>query len=305
MIIVTKKVIIDTDIGSDIDDAMALALAIKSFEIEIKGITTVYGDVDLRARLAKKLLDLGDCPNIGVYAGIEKPLLRERDVWMAGHEGDGVLDEGEIISYESQHAVDFIIDTIMNAPGEVTLIPIGPLTNIATAIIREPRIADNVKEIILMGGVTRLSKDSLHLPITEHNIHSDPEAASVVFNSSAAITMVGVDVTHQVTIGREHQRQLENSTPLNNAIAKQMEKWFDFIEEDITLMHDPLTVSLLLDRNLVKTAKGTISVIYDHRHPTGQTLFTLDQAGNVEVCLEVESEQFLNLLMHKLLDGNN
>src|SRR5699024_7544534 len=231
VIIVTKKVIIDTDIGSDIDDAMALALAIKSFEIEIKGITTVYGDVDLRARLAKKLLDLGDCPNIGVYAGIEKPLLRERDVWMAGHEGDGVLDEGEIISYESQHAVDFIIDTIMNAPGEVTLILIGPLTNIATAIIREPRIADNVKEIILMGGVTRLSKDSLHLPITEHNIHSDPEAASVVFNSSAAITMVGVDVTHQVTIGREHQRQLENSTPLNNAIAKQMEKWFDFIEE--------------------------------------------------------------------------
>lgn len=299
-----NRVIIDTDVGSDIDDAMALALAMKSDEIYIEGVTTVYGDTLLRAKLAKKLLTLGNAEEVKVYPGIELPLLHNREVWMAGHEGDGVLEDYETLEVEAEHGVDFIIRTIMDNPHEITLIPIGPLTNIAAAIIREPKVAENVKEIILMGGVTRLGDNGLKIRQIEHNIKSDPEAASLVFRSQAKITMVGLDVTMKVKFTKSERDQLKASgLPLNDALVKMLDRWFDFIEEDFTLMHDPLTVSLLLDRSLVKTEKVTIEVEYDHRHPTGQTVATYDESGNVDLCLDVDSERFNELLLGVLLKG--
>lgn len=298
----TNRIIIDTDIGSDIDDAMALALAMRSKEIILEGITTVYGDVDLRAKLAKKLLQLGGRDDVKVFAGINQPLLHNRDIWMAGHEGEGVLTNYEDVSYENGHAVDFIIKTIMENPGEITLIPIGPFTNIASAIIREPKIIENVKEIVLMGGVTRLGNNALELPKDEHNIRCDPEAAALVFRSGAPIVMVGLDVTYKVTINKNDRDQLEASKdPLNLALVKQLDRWFDFIKEDTTKMHDPLTVSLMIDRSIVTTEKMNIHVDYDHRQMTGQTVALPDQNGNVEVCLEVDSKKFTTILLERLL----
>ncbi|WP_106767669.1 nucleoside hydrolase [Paenibacillus faecalis] len=300
----TNRIIIDTDIGSDIDDAMALALAMRSKELVIEGITTVYGDVDLRAKLAKKLLQLGGRDDVKVFAGINQPLLHNRDIWMAGHEGEGVLTDYEHIKYEHDHAVDFMVKTIMDHPGEITLIPIGPLTNIAAAIIREPKIVEHVKEIILMGGVTRLGHNALELPKDEHNIRCDPEAAALVFRSGAPIVMVGLDVTYQVTLSKDDRNRLEASQdPLNLALVKQLDRWFDFINEDTTKMHDPLTVSLMIDRSMVKTEKMSVYVDYDHRQMTGQTVALPDQNGNVEVCLEVDSQQFSTILFDRLLSN--
>lgn len=298
-----NRLIIDTDIGSDIDDAMALALAMKSKEIIIEGITTVYGNAELRARITKKLLQLGNQKNIKVFAGVSQSLLFNRDIWMAGHEGEGILTEDEHIEYDSGHAVDFIIQTIMKNPGEITLIAIGPLTNIATAIIREPSIVKNVKEIIIMGGVTRLGDNSLTLPINEHNIRCDPEAASIVFSSKAPICMVGLDVTYKVTFTKFHRDQLENSkTPLNLALVNQLDRWFAFIKEDITKMHDPLTVSIAINKDIVKTEKAKVHVEYDHRQMTGTTIAIPDKSGNVEICLDVDSRRFNNILLRRLLD---
>lgn len=298
----TNRIIIDTDIGSDIDDAMALALAMRSKEVIIEGITTVYGDVDLRAKLAKKLLQLGGRNDVKVFAGINQPLLHNRDIWMAGHEGEGVLTNYDDVMYENGHAVDFIIETIMENPGEITLIPIGPFTNIAAAIIREPKIVENVKEIVMMGGVTRLGDNALELPKDEHNIRCDPEAAALVFRSGAPIVMVGLDVTYKVTIDRDARDQLEASKdPLNLALVKQLDRWFDFINEDTTKMHDPLTVSLMIDRSIVTTKKMNIHVEYDHRQLTGQTVALPNQNGNVEVCLEVDSKKFNRILLDRLL----
>ena len=298
----TNRIIIDTDIGSDIDDAMALALAMRSKEVIIEGITTVYGDVNLRAKLAKKLLLLGGRNEVKVFAGINQPLLHNRDIWMAGHEGEGVLTNYDDVTYENGHAVDFIIETIMKNPGEITLIPIGPLTNIAAAIIREPKIVENVKEIVLMGGVTRLGDNALELPKDEHNIRCDPEAAALVFRSGTPIVMVGLDVTYKVTINKNDRDQLEASKdPLNLALVKQLDRWFEFIQEDTTKMHDPLTVSLMIDRNIVKTEKMSIHVDYDHRQMTGQTVAIPDQKGNVEVCLEVDNKKFTRILLERLL----
>jgi purine nucleosidase len=300
-----ESIILDTDIATDVDDAMALALAIRSPEIDLKGVTTVYGDVKLRARLAKKLLQLGGKEDIPVYAGIEQPLLRNREVWWPGHEGKGVLeDEGEAIRVEEQHAVDFIIETVMANSGQITLVPIGPLTNIAAALIREPLLAQHVKQIILMGGVTRLGDNGDELSPVEHNIKCDPEAASVVFSSKAPIIMVGLDVTMKVSIHRAEQQQLIHSgDPLNFTLGTLIGQWLDVIQQDWTTMHDPLTVSLLIDRSLVSTKRMKVTVDYDHRHPTGTTVAVRDDAGNVEVGLGVDSKRFLAILMARLTNN--
>lgn len=295
------RLILDTDIASDVDDAMALALAIRSPELTLEGVTTVYGDVRLRARLAKKLLQLGGRDDVPVYAGIEKPLLHNREVWWAGHEGEGVLTAEEI-AFEDAHAVDFMIEKIMSNPGEITLVPIGPLTNIAAAIIREPRVADHVKEIVLMGGVTRLGDNGAELPPIEHNIKCDPEAASLVFSCGAPIVMAGLDVTMKVQITRDEVGLLERSgDPLNSALAKLIDRWLSAIRSDRTAMHDPLAVSLLIDRSLVETKKMNVHVEYDHRHPSGQTVAVLDPNGRVDVCLGVDATRFLRLLIERLV----
>lgn len=300
-----NRIIIDTDIGSDIDDALAIALALRSPELKVEGITTVYGNSDLRAKMAAKMLQLSGKTDIPVMAGLDNSLLGNRPIWMAGHEGDGLLEEGETLVYDSRHAVDFIIDTVMSHPGEITLIPIGPLTNIATSLIREPKVAKNVKEIVLMGGVTRLGNNGVDLRVVEHNIACDPEAASVVFGSGAPIVMVGLDVTLKVQITeKERQELIQSNNPLNLKLADMMGRWFDFVKEEHTFMHDPLTVSLLIDRSLVKTKKMSVQIEYDHRPRTGQTVASFTEDANVEVCLDVDSDRLVRLLMSRLLSGD-
>ena len=300
-----ERIIIDTDIGSDVDDAMALALAMRSTELIIEGVTTVYGDVELRAQLAAKLLDLGNRSDIKVYKGLEQTILHNREVWWAGHEGDGVIDSQSNYQIEETHAVDFIIETVMKNPGEITLVPIGPLTNIAAAIIREPKIVENVKRINMMGGVARIGDNALSLPYIEHNIKCDPEAASLVFGSKAKITMVGLDVTMKVQISEDDKNRLkESGDPLNLALSGLIEKWFDFIESDHSAMHDPLAIALLLDSTLVKTERTKVSVMYDHQSITGQTIAVSDVNGNVDICLDVETERFNQLLLSRLIKTN-
>ncbi|CAH0119777.1 Pyrimidine-specific ribonucleoside hydrolase RihB [Paenibacillus sp. CECT 9249] len=301
-----NRVIIDTDIGSDIDDAMAIALAMRSPEITIEGITTVYGDAHLRARMVAKMLQYGGRQDVPVFAGIDRPLLHNREVWMAGHEGVGLIEESEELLYEDKHAVDFIVETVMANPGQITLIPIGPLTNIAASIVREPRIARNVKEIILMGGVARLGDNGADIRHVEHNIVSDPESASLVFRSGAPIVMVGLDVTLKVVISERERRQLlESGDSLNVALAGMMERWFQYNNEDFTFMHDPLTVALVIDRSLVKTKKMKVNVEYDHRLKTGQTIAVQAEDANVDICLDVDPDRMVKLLMERLLRGDS
>lgn len=301
------KVILDTDIGSDIDDAFALALALRSSEIDLIGVTTVYGDTKVRGHIAKRLINLTD-KQVPVYCGLETTLLNNRPIWMAGHEGDDLSFEPQDLELEEMHAVDFIIEQIMGNPGEVTLIGIGPLTNIAMAIIKEPKIVENVREVLIMGGITRLGSsattpESLARP-TEHNITSDPEAASVVYSAGLPLTMVGLDVTMQVKLFQEDVELLANSEDkLNLEILKMLKTWFEFIEEDFTLLHDPLTVSLLLNRDLVQTKDLEIKVDYTSVHPSGQTLAV--GAGKTSVALEVEVEEFKKTIMNILLKGEN
>lgn len=251
-------------------------------------------------------------------AGVRDVLLRNREIWWLGHEGEALLTpEDEKLTYDSRHAVDFMIETVMQNPGEITLVAIGPFTNIAVALAREPRIAENVKNIIVMGGSARFGPGGMELEYIDHNVSRDPESAALLFRSGAPITMCGYDVTRQVLIGPEHIKQLENTQDeLNLAMAGMIRRWLSWWKRDFTAMNDPLCVALLIDPGLCRGKKMNVHVEYDHRHPTGHTICTLPRTPwtppdeldkevpepKVEVCLEVDAERFLKLLMERVCE---
>jgi purine nucleosidase len=200
-----------------------------------------------------------------------------------------------------QHAVDFIIKTVMNNPGQITLVCIAPLTNIALAMIKEPRIIENVKQIILMGGVARLGVNGGALSYTEYNVQCDPEAASVVFSSNAPILMVGLDVTLRAILTPKEREVLAGiNHPLNRELDRLITRWLSFTNRNWCAMHDPLAAALVLDRSLVRTENMRIVVEYDHRHPSGHTIALPDQNGHVEVALDVDTDRFMSMLLNVL-----
>lgn len=276
----TRKILLDTDIGTDVDDCLALALILASPELELVGVTTVYGDVLLRSRMALKLLHLAGRCNVPVAAGIQKPLLGKRPVYWEGHEGQGLLTaaDGALVP-AAGHAVDFIIHTVMARPGEITLVAIGPLTNIAVAFLREPRLSQALAGLTLMGGVVG-DVAALHLPWTEHNFRCDPEAAHIVLQAAVPTRIVPLNVTTQVRIRTEDVAAIEQTgTPFHRAVADQVRRYPRFIERGgWTYLHDPLAVATLLDPSLVHWQAVSAVVETAGEHTAGQLLVTLPPA---------------------------
>ncbi|MBS7635586.1 nucleoside hydrolase [Candidatus Bathyarchaeota archaeon] len=302
-----RKIILDTDIGTDVDDALALTLAMKSRQdVDLQAVTTVHGNVELRSRIALKLLRLAGLKNISVARGIERPLLMDRPIlgW-GGHEGRGFLaSEDETLSPCEHHAVDLMISEVMRMKGELTLVCIGPLTNLAAAIIKEPRIIDNVKGVVIMGGAIRLF-NGLNLPYREHNILCDPEAAKIVFSSGMPITMVPLDVTLKVYIEREDLERIRAvGTPLTDAIASMIEDYLKIVKRSYAWLHDPLALATLIDESLVKTMNMKILVETRGEYTTGLTLALPakqnDEQGQVKVCVDVDANRFRKLFMERI-----
>ena len=203
-----RKIIIDTDPGQD--DAVAILLALASPELEVLGITAVAGNVPLALteKNARKICELAGKPKTKVFAGAIRPLLRQLVTAEEVHGKTGLngphLPE-PTMPLEDQHAVDFIVETLMQeASGSVTLCALGPLTNVALALIREPRIAPRIKEIVLMGG--GFFEGGNVTPTAEFNIYVDPHAAEIVLKSGVPIVMMPLDVTHKALHhGQAHQ----------------------------------------------------------------------------------------------------
>lgn len=201
------RIILDTDPG--IDDALALFLALASPEVTLEAVTTVQGNVSVEQTTynALTLLTLAGRTDIPVAYGSAEPLVRKRvdaaHVHGQNGLGDITLPEPTIASVEQQ-AVDLIIEKIMRNPGEITLVPIGPLTNIALAVRREPRIAQHVREVVIMGGAVRVPGNVT--PSAEFNIFADPHAAHVVFHAGWPLRLVSLDVTTRVSM---HRQQVE------------------------------------------------------------------------------------------------
>ncbi|GAA3534701.1 nucleoside hydrolase [Nonomuraea rosea] len=236
----TMRVVFDTDIGTDVDDALALAVLLGSPEVDLLGCTTVYGDTLLRARLAQRLARLGGRP-LTVVPGAAKTLT-DRPVWWAGHEGvlfpdldQEPVDEGDGVAY--------LIEQVGRAPGQVDVVAVGPLTNIARAITESPSFARDVRHLWLMGG-------RFDDPSPEHNLKCDPEAAAVVFGSGAPITVTGLEITTTVRMDAADVSAIAAAGPLGEALKAEIEQWWRFWDEEWNCPHDPITVLTLVAPSL-------------------------------------------------------
>lgn len=250
----TAKIIIDTDPGQD--DAVAILLALASpDEIAVLGITTVAGNVPLALteKNARIICELAGRPDIAVFAGCDRPLVQPLVTaeHVHGKTGlDGIALPDPTMPLQAAHAVDFIIDTLRAEPsGSVTLCPLGPLTNIATAFTRAPDIMPRVKEIVLMGGA--YFEVGNITPAAEFNIYVDPEAAEIVFQSGVPLVVMPLDVTHKVLTTRP---RIDAIRAIGSPVAHAVASWTDFFERfdmakygaEGAPLHDPCVIAYLL-----------------------------------------------------------
>ncbi|MDR4890120.1 nucleoside hydrolase [Fredinandcohnia sp. QZ13] len=300
-----KKIIFDVDTG--IDDAMAIAYAVNSPELEILGLTTSYGNVavDEATRNTLAVLEkLGK--RIPVFAGSAKPLIRENREGFAkkvhGEDGLGnVLDFEPAASAETQTAVDFIIEQVKNLPNEVTLIAVGPLTNLALALQKAPEIVEFVSEVVIMGGAVFVPGNAT--PHAEANIFTDPEAAKIVLSSGLPITLVGLDVTMQTLLPRE-KVDVWRGSEVGDFFADMVSFYLDFYESANPGiggcgLHDPLAVGVAIDPSLVKTKYIAVDVISEGRED-GRTIPVPEGNPKIHVCTEVDAPTFLDHFLKRV-----
>ncbi|MBN1201859.1 MAG: nucleoside hydrolase, partial [Anaerolineae bacterium] len=227
------KIIIDTDPG--VDDTMAIFFALRSPELDVIGLTTIFGNVhtDLATINALRLLEIADRIDIPVAKGADDPLTGPYEgpvPYVHGDDGQGNVHlPPPMTEPVPQTAAEFIIEQVMSEPGAITLVPIGPLTNIALALRLEPRIAANVRQVVLMGGNALCPGNAS--PSAEANIRNDPEAADIVLGADWPVTMVGLDVTHQVNMTPDHlDRYTQADNPLAQHIARIVPLYREYFE---------------------------------------------------------------------------
>ena len=299
-----KKVILDTDIGDDIDDSFALLLLLESHKFNCLGVTTVFRNSLKRAKMAKQLIrSLGY--DIKVYRGIDDPLKQNIDHLISKEikEKEKYDEDGKYIfpqydksmeneKVEDENAVDFIIRMIHLYPHEVTLIPIGPLTNIASAIKKDPTIVPLIKEIRLMGA-------GLNLNFVERNIFCDPDAAKIVFSSNInKIVAVTINVTSLTSLTEEEVNSLKNNnSKAIKLVYEAMMKWFKHYEFSSPVMHDPLTVASLIDESIINTQLCHLDVDLSK---DGYTFNNDNCPNNVYVSTSLNKEKFFKLFKETL-----
>lgn len=299
-----QKVIIDTDIGDDIDDAFALAFAVNSPELHVLGITTVFRNCVLRAKIAKALLASYEKKDIPVYPGVDIPLIQQ----FTDRENDRFDTKGKLIPCQFDETImknfvpekewgpDFLINSILENPGQITLIPIGPLTNIALAIRKCPEIIPKIKKIVLMGGF-------FYDNTAEWNIMCDPEAARIVFTSGANVFAVGLDVTMKCKLSMEQIKDFERLGSKNSAIlSKMMKSWFKHYQFACPVLHDPLTVGCVIDPTFIKFREHEILIGLEGEERGKTKIKKEPQSGSsiVNIAEDVEAERYLSFFRDRV-----
>jgi purine nucleosidase len=307
-----KKIIIDTDPGQD--DAIAILLALASpQDIEVLGITAVAGNVplDLTQKNARIVCELAKRTDIPVFAGCDRPLAH-RLVTAEHVHGKTGLDGPDLpdptMPLQDMHAVDFIIDTVRQHPsGSVTLCPLGPLTNIASAINKAPDIIEKIDQIVLMGGA--YFEVGNITPAAEFNIYVDPEAAEIVVKSGAKITMLPLDVTHKALVTRARNDAFRAlNTPAGLAVA-QMTDFFERFDKEKygssgAPLHDPTVIAYLIAPELF--SGRNINVEIETKSPLTRGMTVADWWGvtdrpvNAYFIGDLDADGFFNLLTHRL-----
>ena len=307
-----RRIIIDCDPGQD--DAVALFLAMASpEEFDLLGITAVAGNVPLALtqRNARQMCDIANRPDLPVFAGCDRPMVRELLTAEKVHGTTGI-DGVEIVDPETPlqdtHAVDFIVDTLRKADdGSVTLVPTGPLTNIGTAIDRAPEIVPKIRELVIMGGAMR--EGGNYSPSAEFNILVDPHAADIVFRCGRPIVSMGLDVTHQVLSTRKRVARIGE---LGNGVAAATAGMLGFFERHDSKkygvegapLHDPCTIAWLLQPELFEGKDCNLSVETRSELTMGHTAVDFwhvtDRPHNVHWVYKVDADGFYDLLTTRL-----
>jgi inosine-uridine nucleoside N-ribohydrolase len=309
------RIIIDTDPG--IDDAMAIFFALNSPEIELVGLTTIFGNghTDLTTINALRLLEIAGRSEIPVAQGAAQPIASSFDepgAAVHGDDGQGnlhlPLPSTKAIQ---QPAAEFIVEQIMRAPGEITLVPIGPLTNIAQALQLEPRITKAAREVVIMGGNGFCPGNIT--PAAEANIYHDVEAADIVFGAEWSVTMVGLDVTHKSVMTAEQLKRFAGS---NKATTQHLGGIIPFYHNftrtinkmDGIYLHDPATLAYLVAPDAFRTQEWWVRVeserfsrgkTWPARHINKWSSAWLNRPY-VNICVDVDGERVSKLILERL-----
>jgi purine nucleosidase len=290
-----RPIVLDTDVGTDVDDAFAIALAARSPELDLRAVTTVYGDVRLRARMAHKLLELLGSDDVPVAAGIGQPLTPGKQVYWGGWEGKGFLTKSDDSRpLHDRMAVDLICDVLRASPEPVALVAIGPLTNIAAVLHQRPEVAPHIREIICMAGTIVPGED-------EWNVQCDPEAARIVLESGLPVKLGTRFIVNQPRLTRAHRNVLATSEqPAVRALVSMLDLYLAEKRRDSTPMYDPVTLSMAFTDEYIQTEPMAITV-----RSHGQSLRLEPQpAGrpNMHISVSVRPQEFVDALVSRLLD---
>ena len=303
-----EKIILDCDPGHD--DAVAIMLAGINPKIELLGITVVAGNQKLEKTVNNALkvcnhLNL----DVPVFSGMSRPMIREQLIAddIHGETGlDGPKFEELKIKAEDKHAVNFIIDTLMNSDEKITLVPTGPLTNIGMAIRFEPRIIEKINRIVLMGGSYQLGNMT---PAAEFNILADPDAAHIVFSSGVKVVMMGLDLTRQASATKEVVEKIKS---LNNKASKlfvDLMEFFAASQKNVfgwsaPPVHDPTTIAYIIDPECIEVKPMFCEIELWSERSYGRTLCDyfgiLKKEPNVDVAVKLDFDRFWNLVYENL-----
>jgi len=309
-----ENIILDCDPGHD--DAVAILLALAAEQIQVLGFTVVGGNVELAQteRNTRQLLALAQRPEVPVYAGCPRPLLRPMVTAEAVH-GDSGLDTGSgtrlplpEAPLAEGHAVNFIVDTLRREPaGSVSLVATGPLTNVATALIMAPETVRRVKRIVLMGGAG--FEPGNITPAAEFNVYVDPHAARVVFESGIDIVMFGLDVTHQMLITRARLAAIRDGAGRVGPVIADLLDFFNRYDTakygwDGAPLHDPCTVAWLLEPQIFTGKDMHVAVETGEGPALGRTVAdwfgVLDKPANAWVAQRGDADRFFALITDQL-----
>lgn len=305
-----EKLIYDTDPG--IDDALGMLLLAAAPEIELLAITVTHGNTSQEKclRNALQLAELSGLTEVPVARGADEPLVKELSVAEETH-GDGGLGYAVLpapnLKPANESAHDLIIRLVEENPGAVTLLCVGPMTNIALALLKKPSIAKQIKRVVSMGGAIHYPGNVT--PQAEYNVFCDPEAFEIVLQAGIDFTLVPLDVTYQCLFTTEHLARIDNARPeVRNFIADATRFYMEFHAEYQNIqgcaINDPLAAAILLDPTLVKTRDYFVSV--ELQSPSSKAKTIADHYGiskkqpNAQVAMEVEVERFMSLFIERV-----
>ena len=305
-----KKILIDTDPG--IDDSLAILLALASPELTLEGLSVVHGNCSLEqaTRNCLSILELGNASHIPVAKGCELPLVQPSLLAPETH-GDTGLGYAKLPEPQSQpigqHGSDFLIEKILSNPGEITLVAIGPLTNVALAIRQEPRVVSALKELIIMGGAIRHEGNTTAL--AEFNTYVDPHAAQIVFHAGIPTTLVPLDVSYQCVLTAQDVERLQKiASPLPQFIKDTTRFYMEFHDEyqgvEGCVINDPLALALTFAPELCDYQELPVDVDISGGISMGKTIADFynytKKPANMKVALGVRPRDFMELFLERM-----